>query len=263
MSCHFVLWLVIVSSVYSQYPLIGHHILWFQFLSITFSESVTDRPTWAILHILFLSHTKYIQSLFYHISRFRIPNVDERLKRDSEGRTFSSNLVFTIWAVFGGFILHFLLCNYLTVLLTPSYEEPVETAKDLIKRDITPVLWPGGEIWRQFFAASSDPNYQEISQRFVIAEDWDEYEDLVRKVTSTGMYADIGIRPWIFNFDNPEEDFKNWYRSTETISGKFPYPVHLTNKKWPLKKVLLSLFVIVKIIFLLFTFRNMILIFSD
>ena len=138
--------------------------------------------------------------------------------------------------MFGGFILHFLLCNYLTVLLTPSYEEPVETAKDLIKRDITPILWPGAEIWRQFLAASSDPNYQEISRRLVIAEDWDEYEDIVRKVTSTGMYADIGTVPpqWVV----PEKEFKDWYRSTEIISGTIPYVVHLSNKKWQLKKVM-------------------------
>ena len=148
----------------------------------------------------------------------------------------SSNLVFTIWAVFGGFILHFLLSNYLTVLLRPSYEEPVETAKDVINRDITPFYLPGGEIWKQFFAASPDSNYQEISRRFVLAKDWDEYDDMVRKVTSTGMYASIGTIPdgWAV----PEEEYKEWYRSTERISGYFPYQVHLSNKKWPLKKVL-------------------------
>ena len=137
--------------------------------------------------------------------------------------------------MFGGFILHFLLCNYLTVLLAPSYEEPVETAKDLITRDITPFVIPGSEIWRQFFAASPDPNYQEISRRLIIANDWDEYEDLLHKVTSTGMYADIGAAPegWYV----PEEEFKDWYRSTETIGGTYPYAVHLSNKKWPLKKV--------------------------
>ena len=138
--------------------------------------------------------------------------------------------------MFGGFILHFLLCNYLTVLLTPSYEEPVETAKDLIKRDITPILWPGAEIWIQFFAASPDPIYQEISQRFVSAKDWDEYEDMVRKVNSTGMYAGIGTVPEMYVV--PEEEFKDWYRSTEIISGTIPYVVHLSNKKWPLKKVM-------------------------
>ena len=152
------------------------------------------------------------------------------------GRTLSSNLVYTIWAMWGGFILHFLLCNYLTVLLRPSYEEPVETAADLIKRDITPFLQPGAEIYRQFFAASTDPNYQEIAKRLVIAKDYDEYVDMVRKVTSTGKYAEIGPEPaqWVV----PEEEYKNWYKSSEAIRGFNPYVGHFSNKKWPLKKVL-------------------------
>ena len=127
----------------------------------------------------------------HHFS-FKIPDVTERLRQDSVGRTRASNLVFTIWAVFGGFILHFLLSNYLTVLLRPRYEEPVETAADLIKRDITPFYGPKGAIYKQFFAASSDPVYQEISRRLVIAKDWDEYEDMVLKVTSTGLFAQLG-----------------------------------------------------------------------
>ena len=170
----------------------------------------------------------------YHFS-FKIPDVTERLRQDSVGRTRASNLVFTIWAVFGGFILHFLLSNYLTVLLRPGYEEPVDTASDLIKRDITPFYIPGGEIVREAFAASPDPVYQEISRRLVIAKDWDEYYDMVRKVTSTGMFADIGTVP---AWPTTIEEFKDWYRSSETIAGDNPYVGHLVNKKWPLKKVL-------------------------
>ena len=166
----------------------------------------------------------------------KIPDVTERLRRDSVGRSLSSNLVYTIWAVFGGFILHFLLSNYLTVLLTPSYEEPVETAADLIKRDITPFMTSGSEMYKQLFAASSDPIYQEISRRLVIAKDYDEYEEMVRKVISTGLFADIRSTPWCFN--DCTEEFKDWYRSSETVAGDNPYQIHLTNKKWPLKKVL-------------------------
>ena len=184
-----------------------------------------SKPYWALFE------TPCLFILF----RLRIPNVTERLIRVSEGRTLSSNLVFTIWAVFGGFILHFLLSNYLTVLLMPSYEEPVETAKDLIKRDIIPFLQPGQDIYIQFFADSLDPNYQEISRRFVIAKDWDDYEAMLREALSSGMYANVGTEPWYFN---STEELKDWYRSTETISGTFPYQVHLSNKKWPLKKVL-------------------------
>ena len=176
--------------------------------------------------------------IFYYQFCFsiKIPDIAERLRRNRVGKTLASNLVYTIWAVFGGFILHFFLCNYLTVLLRPSYEEPVDTAAELIKRDITPFLPPGFEIYEQLFAASSDPNYQEISKTMVITKDWDEYDDMVRKVTSTGTFAEIGIfpAPWVV----PEEEFKYWYRSSETIGGDNPYTFHLATKKWPLKKVL-------------------------
>ena len=93
-------------------------------------------------------------------------------------------------------------------------------------------MCPGSEIYKKYFSASSDHNYQDISQRLVITKDWDEYEGMVRKVTSTGLYADIGTEPYV-----EEEEYKDWYRSSETLSGDNPYVVHLTNKKWPLKKV--------------------------
>ncbi len=151
----------------------------------------------------------------------------------------SSNLVFTVWAVFGGFILHFLLSNYLTVLLMPSYEEPVDTVKDLIQRDIIPFLQPGQDLFIQLFADSPDPNYREISRKIVIPKNWDDYEDMVGKVLSTGMYATTGTEPWRLDWTIPYEvEYKDWYRSTEAIAGDYPYDVHLTNKKWPLKKVL-------------------------
>ena len=155
---------------------------------------------------------------------------------DSVGRTLSSNFVFTIWAVFGGFIMHFLLCNYLTVLLRPSYEQPVDTLADIIERDITPVLSPGSDIWISFFANSPNPNYQEISRRFVIAKDWNEYFDMMSKVISTGLYARMGSKPMCI--DDCIEEWRDWYRSSERISGNYPYKVHLSNKKWPFKKVL-------------------------
>ena len=119
--------------------------------------------------------------------------------------------------------------------MMPSYEEPVETAKDVVKRDITPFLTPGSEIWRQFFAASPDPIYQEISRRLVITKNWAEYEEMVSKVSLTGLFAEMGTYPpWPVK----EQEFNEWYRSSETIGGTFPYQVHLSNKKWPLKKVL-------------------------
>ena len=165
--------------------------------------------------------------------RIKIPDVTEKLRRYAVGRTLSSNLVYTIWTVFGGFILHFLLCNYLTVLLRPSYEEPVETAADLIKRKITPFLEPSLKGLQQVFWLSADSDNHEIAKKLFVAWNLDEFAELVWLVNATGEYAQIGRVPSV-----PEEEFKNWYRSSQTIKGLNPYGGHFSNKKWPLKKVL-------------------------
>ena len=180
-------------------------------------------------------HDTRIRFIMSFLLSLRIPDVTERLRQYSVGRTWASNIVFTIWAVFGGFILHFLLSAYLTVLLRPSYEEPVETAADLIKRDITPFYQPGSYIYRDFFAASSDPTFQELSRRLVIAKSWGEYYEMIGKVYSTGMFAVLRFQPPV-KFD-PKRGYFDWYRSSETIAGFNPYGGHLVNKKWPLKKV--------------------------
>ena len=41
---------------------------------------------------------------------------------------FSSNFVFILWCISGCFMTHILLANYLTALIKPSYDKPIETA---------------------------------------------------------------------------------------------------------------------------------------
>ena len=51
-------------------------------------------------------------------------------------------MVLLLWCVWGGFLLHILECNYLTVLLKPTYEKPVDTAEDIIERGLTIIVSP-------------------------------------------------------------------------------------------------------------------------
>ena len=87
----------------------------------------------------------------------------------------------------------------------------------------------------QFFENSLDPNLQELSRRLYIAKNRNEHDELVLKVVSTGLYADIGSMPdyWLV----PKENRKDWYRSSETITLGSRFGGSLTNKKWPLQKV--------------------------
>ena len=47
---------------------------------------------------------------------------------------YSSTLAFLVWAIWGGFILHMMLSNYLAVLTQPVYEIPIRNIDDLIGR---------------------------------------------------------------------------------------------------------------------------------
>ena len=136
---------------------------------------------WVCAKIYLLHHVTYV-------FRIRIPNVNEGHPLYSTGRTLSINLVYTIWAVFGGFILHFLLSRYLTVLLKQGYEEPVDTAADLIRRDITPILPRSYTIYVQIFANSPDPIYQELSRKLYICKTRKQYLDYFGQMKDKNIF---------------------------------------------------------------------------
>ena len=52
-------------------------------------------------------------------------------------------MVLLMWCVWGGFLLHILECNYLTVRVKPVYEKPIDTAEDIIERGIKIIVSPG------------------------------------------------------------------------------------------------------------------------
>ena len=54
-------------------------------------------------------------------------------------------MVLLLWCVCGGFLLHMLECNYLTILLKPSYEKPVDTVEDVLDRGLSIINGPGRE----------------------------------------------------------------------------------------------------------------------
>ena len=54
-------------------------------------------------------------------------------------------MVLLMWCVMGGFLFHILACNYLTVLVKPVYEKPIDTAEDIIERGIRIIISPGSQ----------------------------------------------------------------------------------------------------------------------
>ena len=83
---------------------------------------------------------------------------------------FSSNMVFLIWCVFGGFLLHILECNYLTVLIRPNYERFVDTVSDIIEMNPTTLWPPGSEGLVQSFRDSPSSLSKQLADRAYVAK---------------------------------------------------------------------------------------------
>ena len=69
-----------------------------------------------------------------------------------------------MWSVCGGFLLYFLTSNYLSVLIKPSYQKPVETSEDVIARNLTVIDMPGRESMVEADKNSQFPIVRQIAE---------------------------------------------------------------------------------------------------
>ena len=132
------------------------------------------------------------------------------------------------------FCRHILLCNLLTTILRPNFEEPLDTVKQLVEKNITLYDEPGAEIWKQFLLDSPIPEYKILGETYIIADDWDHFKNISKyDVIGAGTHALMkgGLK-------RHERAMGRWYRSREILSGDNPYAGYLTNKKWHLNEVL-------------------------
>ena len=132
------------------------------------------------------------------------------------------------------FCRHILLCNLLTTILRPNFEEPLDTAKQLVEKNITLYGIPGTEIWKQFLLESSIPEYIKLGETYLIADDLDHYDNITEHdVIGAGTHAIMtgGLTPYYLAIGR-------WYRSKDKLAGVNPFGGYLTNKKWHMNEVM-------------------------
>ena len=132
------------------------------------------------------------------------------------------------------FCSHILLCNILTVILRPEFEEPLDTAKQLVEQNITLYFPQGYEIWKQFLLQSPNSEYNILGENMIITDDWDHFKNMTKHdVIGAGTHAHgpaAYLEPYHLALGR-------WYRSKEKLGGDNPYVGYLSNKKWHLNEV--------------------------
>ena len=77
---------------------------------------------------------------------------------------FASNMVLLLWCVCGGFLLHMFEANFLTILLKPSYEKPIDTAEDVMNRGLSVIQTTGTEAVVEILKNSPSKIIREVAE---------------------------------------------------------------------------------------------------
>ena len=132
------------------------------------------------------------------------------------------------------FCRHILLCNLLTTILRPNFEEPLDTAKQLVEKNITLYDEPATVIWKKFLLESSIPEYNKLGETFLTPDNWRHFRNITDYyVNGTGTHAFMGA-----SLSPSYLARARWHRSKEKVAGLYPYGGYLTNKKWHLNEVI-------------------------
>ena len=127
---------------------------------------------------------------------------------------------------------HILLCNILTVILRPEFEEPLDTAKQLVEQNITLYYPLAFGIWKQFLLKSSIPEYNILGENLIFADDMDHFDNITKHdVIGAGTHAVM-----VAALESYELAMGRWYRSKDKVAGMNPYSGYLSSKKWHLNE---------------------------
>ena len=129
--------------------------------------------------------------------------------------------------------------NYLTMLMKPNYEKPVNTAQDVIDRGLTVITSPGTESIVEIWKNSPSKITRTLAERTIVCKDWVECDGgwmdwgngLIPAAVKTGSsVVELSV------LETSYFAFGKWHRSKERKGGDHPFSSYMMNKKWTLEE---------------------------
>ena len=99
-------------------------------------------------------------------SYFRVPLIINQALRINFG--LASKMIFILWCASGGFLLHMFQSEYLTMLIKPIYEKPIDTAQDVLDRGLTVIYPPGSESTLEIMKNSPSNINRKLAERTIV-----------------------------------------------------------------------------------------------
>ena len=83
---------------------------------------------------------------------------------------FASNMILLLWCVCGGLLLHMFESNYFTMLMKPVYEEPIDSAEDILDRGLSVISTSGNEAILEEMKNSPFAVIRGLAERTIVPE---------------------------------------------------------------------------------------------
>ena len=122
-------------------------------------------------------------------------------------------------------------------MMRPNFEEPLDTAQQLLDRDITLFTFDYGDLWVQMMRESAFPAYRALGEKMIKSRDWDHFWEISRDlIIGKGTHAMMSYQLY-----NDMKPFGRYWRSKETVSGTYPHGGWLLYKNFHLQDVKLKI----------------------
>ena len=149
-------------------------------------------------------------------------------------RGFSANLLLLLWYFLGGVCQWGFEGNILALMFKKVYEDPVETAQDVVDRKLIPIV--DSQYYNEYLAHSHNTLYQQLSNITVNRpyNSYDAHLHLLKigvQENNTHVYLTSNLWP-------EERDLGRYHYSQEKLEGELPYGHWLINKKYHLSNEL-------------------------
>ena len=142
------------------------------------------------------------------------------------------------------------VCNVLSVILRANFADPVDTAQDIIDRNMTLFYNPNGAMWKQWLAQHNKTEYNKLAETMIIAKTWRQYWQMVEQgilANRTHVFMSSYVNPWAISLGkHPEYSPRMthfggevWYKSEERLDV-FPYGGYLSRKGWRFNEVIFT-----------------------
>ena len=116
--------------------------------------------------------------------------------------------------------------------MRPRFEDPIDTAQDLVDNNITVFDFEGLILQRKRALFEFNiTEYTTIAENMVSVKDWDEYYQFIdTNIMEAGTHA---IMDGYISYSLRElYPMEKWWKSKEVIPLGNPYGTYSTNRKW-------------------------------